>query len=272
MRIACFYIVLFGVALAVINNGNAQNTIVFTKGRTDGGSGLTLPTPTIQLLLDEGSGTTSNNTGSTGDTNDCASLANFTWVEDPASSGRYVIQRSTDAAHFPCGTFALSGTATAWSMGVWINPSSSATNRTVVGVDSTNTAGGGTHAWSFRYLGSTGVIQYQMTNTSAAADIWDSDASAITNGSWNHALVVVSGCSTTTSMDCSAALYVNGSPVNFTLTTDSTGTRRVDTGFFLQFGQVVSIAAMLNKTDKLQVWLGTALTATEVATAYAQGR
>jgi len=286
VAIASFaFLILRDKLLTQADWSQEQGSVHIRGGMTVRGGGVNVralpipafvPDPTIELLLDEGTGTTSNNTGSTGDTNDCASLANYSWEEDPASSGRYALQRTNDSANMQCGTLALSGTATAWSIGVWINPSSSAGNRIVIGTDSDATITTGQQAWAVRYFGNTGTeqnVEFSMANTGAVSDLWRSDDLAITNGAWNHVLFVISGCSTTTSMDCSAVLYIDGEPANFTHVSDQTGTRRVDTTSTLQFGkQNANFSPMLNRTDKVQFWLGTALDASQAAAVYAEGR
>jgi hypothetical protein len=76
-----------------------------------------------------------------------------------------------------------------------------------------------------------------MQNTSAVEDVFDSD-----NDSWDSHVgdtdnyAHACGKLTCTGMACAGQLYINGAPVNTTLTTDVAGTLRDDSAYLVRMG------------------------------------
>src|SRR3989344_644125 len=84
----------FVLSGATVSYQSEVESLAFLNRLIPRAQAASYPTPNVELLFDEGSGTTAANTGSSGSANNCANISNFSWKEDPAASGKYAFQRT----------------------------------------------------------------------------------------------------------------------------------------------------------------------------------
>jgi hypothetical protein len=206
-----------------------QRTIVVSKGRTDGGSGL-IPCPAAgpALIMTVGA---SDATYAGTDGSGTVTRTGTTIVEDPASSGRYILR--------------LDGTNDDIRLGTGID---SLTNFTVCGwysIDAYTATlqmlagkfalGGASFSWRFQLGGSaSGRLAILMQDTGAVNERWESAAAFYDDklAAFHHlcAKLVCTGLS------CTGQIYVDGKPITTSLGNDATGTLRDDTTYTVMAG------------------------------------
>jgi hypothetical protein len=224
-----------------------QRVIVVSKGRTDGGSGITpYPQPTHQWDVSDGSGATI--AAQRGAVNlACTNLG--TWATSPT------------AADFNGTTSECTAEAdilvnlTAWTFSFCLQADSRGENNngTVINKGSSTTV----NDWRVEIGGGAGTERFQelIFNTAEAFDRWHSPAAslAVDGATWAHWLV---SCTNYSAMAGSCIWYKDGSALTTGNDNSNTGTRRDSTGFALRVGNRVGATdrTLGGRLRKLKAW------------------
>lgn len=228
--------------------------------------GQSIPDPVFSNPFNDGTGATA-----TSDFGDNCSLASFTWVEDPTSSGNWTIDADALNTEGTCGT-ALDGmnegTWMAWLLAdtygenglgrvIWKATSSAA------------------HSWRMALTNGSGEgeVRFGVCDNTATSvcDVFGmaTDTFDACIGVWCHVAFKVTGCA---SMGCTGAQwYINGSPVSATVVNDATGTRRSDGSDTVRIASVSGTNTFDGHLDDIRVY-STPLSDAQVAAIYAAGR
>jgi len=235
-----------------------QTTIMFTKGRTDGGSGITpYPTPSNQWDFSDGSGSTI--TAQIGGVNlTCTNLG--TWASSPiAADFNGTTSECTSAS-------TILDNLTAWSISFCLQADTRGENN--AGVVITKGSSTTVNDWRIETGGSSGNerLQNLVFNTSEAFDRWHSPATslAVDGTTWAHWAVT---CTAYTNMAGTCTWYKNGSAVTTANDNSTTGSRRDSTGYTVRVGNRVGATdrTLDARLRKLKVWATQALSAGDVA-------
>lgn len=235
-----------------------------------------LPAPVFHHSFNNNGGTGTTATADTGA--DCPSMSNITWVEDPASSGHHAIDLNGSTSAINCGT-ALDGlmstagfTVSIWMQGDTYGASGAPVLLAKFGSNANQ------RSWGLRLNDDTDRYTFQFGDTTATQvfDVYstgtDSVDACMGTATWCHVVAVVTGpC---TGMACtSVQIYVNGSPVTTTLTTDSSGTLRSDSADSVRIGSFSAIGSNIldGRVDEPAVF-PVPFSAAQVAALFAQGR
>jgi hypothetical protein len=210
-----------------------QQVVVVSRGRTDGGSGISgCPAAGPAFIMTVGvSGAAYAGTDGSG----TVTRVGTTIVENPASSGRYVMRFDgvNDDARMGTGLDSLTDlTVCGWFA---IDLFTAGVQQLIVKAP----FGAGNQAsWSFFLRPSTfNSFAIAMQNTASAVDQFNADAELLAafdgTGEFIHLCGKLTNCA---GMACAGQLYLNGAPVTTTFGTDSTGTLRDDTTFTVLSG------------------------------------
>lgn len=256
------------IVLLLASSLAGQTTIMFTKGRTDGGSGLggcPVGGPALRMVVGSSDATYSGTDGS-----GTVTRTGTTIVENPASSGRYVLRfdGTNDDISLGTGLDSLTDlTVCGWYA---IDVFTTGAQRLI----SKSALGSASQSWAMNLRSSTfNTFNIVMQNTSGANDSFSADTDLLAaydgTGTFVHLCGKLTGC---TGMACSGQLYLNGSPVNTTLT-DNTGTLRDDTTFTVLGGTDGTAGSDYDGdiAGNLEVWTPSVSDAC-VAARFAEGR
>lgn len=229
-----------------------------------------VPTPNLfhSFNLNSGTGTTVT-ADAGGDTGTLTGAA--TWVEDPASSGKYAMvpgggTMTAGANHDGLNEFTVS---------IWANHSAeSTTNGTYIGK-----TGGSVQqiSWALRQNSTDDRIELAIgdnNTTTQASDIFstpDNSLDALIGAGWVNITASVTGCA---AMACTnGKIYFNGVLQTTTLTTDVSGTRRSDGTDTMRVGGISGTGRFLTNAnvDDDKLW-HSQLSDTAVAQNHAVGR
>jgi hypothetical protein len=226
-----------------------QHPIFVGKGRTDGGSGL-IPCPAagpaFRMTVGASEATYAGTDGS-----GTATLTSTTIVEDPPSSGRYVLRfdGTNDDVRLGTGLDSL----TDFTVCGWYSIDAyTATLQMLAGKFSVGSAN---FSWRFQLGGSaSGRLAILMQDTGAANERWESAAGFYDDklGAFHHlcAKLVCTGLS------CTGQIYFAGRPITTSLGNDATGTLRDDTTFTVMAGTLGDATFDLDGdiASDLEVW------------------